>query len=291
MSTAAPAANRRRFALLTDSTCDLPAELIAQYDVGIVPLYLLWGDQQLRDTVDIDNDTFYARLPQDPIHPKTSQPTPADFARAIAAVDADEALILTISSGLSGTYASAVAAAGEAAIPVHVYDSLSVSMGLGWQVLAAARAREAGGDVQDMIAAAQAARQTMSLLFTCDTLEYLHRGGRIGGGAKLLGTLLQLKPMLVVDHTTGLIDAAERTRTRKKALIRLVELTMERVGSSSGLRVAVIHGGAFPDAESLAEQICAQCQPSELLYGAVSPALGVHGGPGLVGIVACRDAA
>ena len=282
-------AEKKRIAILTDSACDVPQDLLDEYGITTVPVYVLWGDEQLRDGVDIDNETFYARLPEDPAHPTTSQPTPADFVKAIEALDAEEAVILTISGGLSGTYASASSAAQQVSMPVHVFDSLSVSMGLGWQVLAAARMRDAGGDAQAIMDAARAAREKMSLLFTCDTLEYLHRGGRIGGAAKLLGTLLQLKPMLGVDHSTGLVDAVERTRTRKKALSRIVEATLERVDVEGSLHVGIIHGGARGDAELLAERIQTQCTPTELLYAALSPALGAHTGPGVVGICAYSD--
>jgi len=274
--------------LMTDSTSDIPPELMERYDIKHVPLYVLWGDEQLRDGVDIDNATFYSSITNDPIHPKTSQPTPADFVAAIKATGAREVVIITISSALSGTYTSAVAAQELLDIPVHVFDSLSTSMGLGWQVLAAARAREEGADAAGMLAAASAVQGTVSVHFTVDSLEYLYRGGRIGGAAKLLGTALQLKPLLCIDPADGRIDAVERTRTRRKAMRRVVEVTMEKVDCSKPVRVGLMHASAPEDAKKLYDVIQRIYSPVEMTISEIGPVLGTHGGPGLVGVCACN---
>jgi DegV family protein with EDD domain len=278
-----------RIALVTDSTSDIPSDLIARHQIIIVPLYVVWGSDELRDSVDIDAATFYSRLPKDPIHPKTSQPTPADFARVIRECGAQEVVAITISKQLSGTFDSVQAARDMVDIPVHAVDSFSVSIGLGFQVLAAARARDAGGDVAAMIAAAQRVRQTLSVLFTVNTLDYLHKGGRIGGAAKFLGTALQLKPMLAADATTGRIEAVERVRTRGKALQRLIEATFERVDPTRPLHVGVINGAAPDDAQALFEEVKAKYNPVEMMSGAIGPVLGVHAGPGVVGICAYSE--
>jgi DegV family protein with EDD domain len=250
---------------------------------------MVWGMEELRDGIDIDNVTFYSRLPQDPVHPKTSQPTPHDFVKVIENIDADEIVIITLSSQLSGTYESACMARDKVDVPVHVFDSRSVSMGLGFEVLAAARAREQGGDAEAMLAAAERVRQGLSVLFTVDTLDYLHKGGRIGGAARLMGTALQLKPMLAIDNETGLVDAVERIRTRKKALRRVLEATFERVDPSKPMRVGVYHGAALDDAQAFYDEIKAEFNPVELLIGEITPVLGVHGGPGIVGIGAHNE--
>jgi DegV family protein with EDD domain len=276
-------------AIVTDSTCDIPAELLQQYDLTVVPLYVVWGDEQLRDGVDIDEDAFFARLPEDPIHPKTSQPTPGDFVRAIEGLEAPEVLVITLTKALSGTYESACQAAQEVDLPVHVIDSYSLSMGLGWQVLAAARAREQGADVEGMIAAAQRVREGMSLLLTVDTLEYLHRGGRIGSAAKLLGSVVQLKPLLEIDHTTGVLEPVEKIRTRKRALRRLVEESFQRIDPAKPIHAAVIHGASPEDARALLDQILERCERVEPLIAPITPVLGVHGGPGVVGIAAYSE--
>ncbi len=279
---------RHRIALITDTTCDVPQDLVDQYDIGLAPQILIWGTEEYKDRIEIDAATFYARLPNDPNHPSSSQPIPPYFVELLEqskAKGAEEAVIITLSTQLSKTVDSARQAAEQVDMPVHVLDSRSVSMGLGFQVLAAARAREAGGDAQAMLDAANKARETMAVNFTPETLEYLHRGGRIGGASKLVGTALQLKPQLYVDHKgTGRIEAGERTRTRKKALSRLYELFFEQMDSSKPLRVAIVHINEEDIANQFAEQIQAEHSPVELLVTSVGPVVGVHGGPGTVGL-------
>jgi DegV family protein with EDD domain len=273
-------------ALVTDSTCDIPDELLDKYQITTVPLYVIWGDEQLRDGVDIDQETFFTRLPDDPIHPKTSQPTPGDFARTIEKLDAREVLVITLSKALSGTHESACQARDELDVPVRVVDSYSLSMGLGWQVLAAARAREQGADIQGMIAAAERVRAETSLLLTVDTLEYLHRGGRIGAAAKLLGSVIQLKPLLTIDHSDGTLQPVEKVRTRKRALQRIVEGTFERIDPTQPTHAGILHGAAPEDARKLMHQVMERCERAEPIVAAITPVLGVHGGPGTVGIAA-----
>jgi DegV family protein with EDD domain len=276
-------------AILTDSTCDIPPVLLERYHITVVPLCVIWGHEELRDGVDIDTPTFYARLAQDPCHPQTSQPTPTAFAEAVRRTDAEEALIITLTSALSGTHEAALQARAMLDRPVHVVDSRSLSMGLGWQVLAAVRERERGGSLAAMIAAAKRVRDGSSLLLTLDTLEYLHRGGRIGTAAKLLASAVQLKPVLEVDHASGTLQVVGKIRTRRKALTKLVEETFARLDQTRPMRVAVLHGGAVEDAQALAEAVKRQIQPLELILSQITPALGVHGGPGAVGICAYND--
>lgn len=276
--------NTQRIALITDSTADIPAEIAERYDIMVQPLYVVWGGETLRDGVDISKAAFYERIGRDAEHPKTSQPMPADFAELIRACGCQEALIITISGELSGTLNSAVQAAQSAEVPVRVEDSRSTSMGLGWQVLAAARAREAGGDVDAMVAAARAVRASQRTFFAVETLEYLHRGGRIGGAAKFLGTVLQLKPVLAVDSSTGRVEAVERARTRRRALKRVVDITFEGINCSRPVRVAVMHAAALEDAHVLLDDVMGRCTPAEHLIGELGPVLGIHGGPGLVGM-------
>ncbi len=277
---------RHSVALVTDSTSDIPSDLISEYDLTIVPLYVLWGRDQLVDGVDIDQETFFARLPEDPDHPSTSQPTPGDFVRTFATLDAEEIVVITLSDALSGTYDSACQAREMVDVPVHVFDSRSLSMGLGWQVLAAARAREDGADARGMITAAESVRERMSVLLTVDTLEYLHRGGRIGAAAKLLGSVVQLKPMLGVNHTCGILEPVEKIRTRKRALSRIVDGTFERVDPERPVHAAVLHGAAPDDARFLLDSVLERCSQVEALMSPITPVLGVHGGPGTVGLAA-----
>jgi DegV family protein with EDD domain len=197
---------------------------------------------------------------------------------------AREIAVLTLSSAMSGTHQSAQTAAEDFPLPVQVYDSRSNSMGLGWQVLAAARTREAGGGTDAMLEAAAQARETMSYRITLDTLEYLHRGGRIGGASRFLGDLLNLKPQIKVNHRTGEVEAGRRSRTRKRALQDLYRDFFDDLEPGKPFRAAVLHNADRQAAEQLAERIHSDHQPEELLITIVSPILGVHTGPRAVAL-------
>ena len=271
-----------KIALITDSTCDLPQALREQYAINVLPLTVIWGNEQLRDGVDIQPEAFYERLVSDPTYPTTSQPTPQDFLDIYERMQrqgAQEIVVITISSAMSGTYESAKVAAPIIDMPVHVVDSKSNSMSLGWQVLAAARVREAGGDAAAMIAAADTARKTMVYIITLDTLEYLHKGGRIGGASAFIGTLLNFKPQIFVNHETGMVEAGRRARTRQKALQALYDDFFAQLDTGKPMRIAVLHNAALPEAEALAARVQVEFAPRELVISIVSPVLGVHTGP------------
>ena len=274
-------------ALITDSTCDIPQSLRERYAIDVVPLSIIWGDEQLREGIDISPEDFYRRLVVDPIHPTTSQPTPQDFLTAYQKAQqrgAQEIVVVTISTGMSGTHESARLAASMIDVPVHLVDSRANSMSLGWQVLAAARAREAGGDVEAMIAATDKARETMVFIIALDTLEYLHKGGRIGTASKFIGTLLNFKPQIFVDHKTGMVAAGRRVRTRKRALRMLYEDFFAQLDTHKKMHIAVLHNAALPEAETTAARIRDEFAPAELVISIVSPVLGVHTGPRAVSL-------
>ena len=276
-----------KIALITDSTCDIPREYLDKYEVKVVPLTIVWGEEQFLDGVDLKAEDFYRRLDEDPIIPTTSQPTPQQMVKAYEEArdsGAEEILMITISSAMSGTHESALKAAELIDIPVRVLDSRSNSMSLGWQVLAAARARGAGGGLEDMVKAAEDARGSMVYIITLDTLEYLHKGGRIGGASHFIGTLLNLKPQISVDHQSGTVAGGRRSRTRKKALADLYEDFFNQVDLKKELRVAVLHNAALEEARELSQRIEKDFQPDEIILSIVSPILGVHTGPRAVAI-------
>ncbi len=278
---------RHQIAIVTDSTCDIPIELRQEYQIEVVPLTIVWGEEQFRDGVDMDPEDFYQRLKKDPEIPTTSQPTLGEMQAAYEEViknGAEEIVVLTISSAMSGTYESASRAGENVDVPVHVHDSRSNSMSLGWQVLAAARVREKGGDVQAMLEAADQARQKMVYLISLDTLKFLHKGGRIGGASHFIGNLLNLKPQISVNHQTGEVEGGRRSRTRKKALKDLYQDFLQNIESVENLRVAVLHNAALEAAEELVEKIRHELDPDEIILSIVSPILGVHTGPGAVAI-------
>ena len=194
-----------RIVVVTDSSAYIPEEALSGLGIPVIPLWLIWGDERFRDGVDIDPPTFYRRLRGSKIFPTTSQPSTGEFVGFFQQVaeDADAIVGVFLTSKLSGTVANAQAV--QAQLPeltIRVVDSLSTSMGLGFMVLAAARAAAAGMSLDEVVAAAEEMRDRAHLLFAVDTLVYLHRGGRIGGAKWLLGTALNIKPLLHFENGT-----------------------------------------------------------------------------------------
>ncbi|HMN61849.1 MAG TPA: DegV family protein [Anaerolinea sp.] len=213
--------------IITDSTCDIPPELAQQYAITILPHVVVWGEEQFRDRVDMQPEAFYRRLVSDPRYPSTAHATHLDFLnayRAAAERGAQEVLVLTVSSAMSGTFDAARQAAADVDFPVQVVDSKGPSMSLGWQVLAAAREREQGRPLAEILAKIEQVRRSMVQIVAMDSIEYLHKGGRIGNAKHLLGTLLNIKPVVYIDHNSGLGESAGTARNPKKmGDLRVVE--------------------------------------------------------------------
>jgi DegV family protein with EDD domain len=279
-------------ALITDSTCDIPENLIQQYDISVIPEVVVWGEEVLRDRVDITPEAFYQRLETDKRHPSTTLPSPSDFEKVYKAALADgarEIMMLTVSSAMSGTYQLAKQVGDQMDVPVQVVDSRGPTMSLGWQVLAAARAREAGVAIEGMIAAAERVRQTLVQIVCLNTLEYLHRGGRIGSAAKFIGSLLDLKPLVQINHQTGLVEAGGRARTRRKSIDMLMDLFFEKLDLKKNLHIAVLHGNALEEAQALVERIRQEYAPLELLVNITGPVLGINTGPRALALCGYTD--
>ena len=190
-----------KVAVVTDSTGYIPQDLIEQYSIPVAPLVVIWGDETLRDDIDIKPTEFYNRLKTAKIMPSTSQPPIPEFENIFKRLDAEgyEILAVLISNHLSGTIASAEQAKKN--LPnatIEIFDSKSTAMAMGFQVLAAVRAAMDGASLNDCLAIVEKARDNTGILFAVDTLEFLHRGGRIGGASRYLGTALQLKPLLTL---------------------------------------------------------------------------------------------
>jgi len=269
-------------ALLTDSTCDIPQEIAEQYQITIIPQMVVWGEEVLRDRIDISPDAFYRRMAEDPILPTTSQPSPKTFQQHYQEEierGAKEIVLFTVSSAMSGTYQVAQQVGKQMSVPVHVVDSKSPTMSLGWQVLTAARAREKGASAPEMIAAAEEAREGMAQIVLMDSLTHLERTGRIGKATKMLGSLINLKPLVRINHQTGVVEPAGRARTRKKAISLLIERFFEELDTEQPLHIAVLHGGALAEAKALAERIEQEYAPSELVINMTGPVLGINTGP------------
>jgi DegV family protein with EDD domain len=274
-----------KVAVVTDSTAGIPLENFDQYPLWEAPSVLIFGEETLEDRVDIQPSEFYERLETDPIHPTTSQVTPAYFKKLFGELldDGYDILGVFVSPKLSGTVDSANQVKGmypDAAI--EVFNSESVAMGLGWQALMAARAAKEGASLAECKEVVEKAKPLTGVVFAVETLEYLHRGGRIGGGAKFLGTALNFKPILEIRD--GAIDSVERVRTRKKSLARVIRLIEERIDGRQPLHLATLHAKAEEDARWLLDVGCAHLNPDEKMYAEVSPAVGTHAGPGVVGL-------
>lgn len=273
-------------AVVTDSTAYLPPDVVERLGIPVIPLQVLWGEEVLKDGVDIDPPTFYRRLQTAKVMPTTSQPSAGEFQeffRKVAEEKKTDTIVgVFISSGLSGTVASAEAA--KALLPelrIEIIDSRSTSMGQGFQAMAAAEAAQAGASLDEVVSAAIRTRENLHILFMVDTLEFLHRGGRIGGAKRFLGTALQIKPLLELD---GVIEAVEQVRTKKKALPRMLEILQERAGGRPIFRAAVVHANAPEEAQALKSEVQALLRPQELYMAEVSPVIGTHTGPGTLGI-------
>lgn len=274
-----------KVAIVTDSTAALPMDLIEQYPIWEVPQVLIFGEEVLEDRVDIQPTQFYERLETDPLHPTTSQVTPASFQKVFGPLveDGYDILAVLVSPKLSGTVESANQVKSmypDAAI--EVFNSESVAMGLGWQALMAARAAKDGATLAECKEVVEKAKPLTGVVFAVDTLEYLHRGGRIGGGAKFLGTALNFKPILEIRD--GGVESVERVRTRKKSLARVIRLVEDQIAGRTPLHLATLHAKAEEDARWLLDVGCAHLHPDEKIYAEVSPVVGTHGGPGVVGL-------
>jgi len=268
--------------IITDSTCDIPPELAGRYAITILPHVVVWGQEQFRDRVDMQPEEFYRRLVSDQHYPSTAHATHLDFLnayRAAAERGAREVLVLTVSSAMSGTYDAARQAAAQVDFPVQVVDSKGPSMSLGWQVLAAARERDLGRPLPEILAKIEQVRRSLVQIVAMDSIEYLHKGGRIGNAKHLLGTLLNIKPVVYIDHNSGLVESAGTARTHKKLVDLLVEQFFSRLGSSQRLHIAVLHGDAPEEARELAGRIARDHSPAELLINITGPVLGVNTGP------------
>jgi DegV family protein with EDD domain len=275
-------------AIVTDSTAYIPEKLVKEYSISVAPQVLIWGEETYEDGVDINPNEFYNRLASTDVMPSTSQVTPRSFEKIFADLLAQELEILAIliSDKLSGTIGSAVQVKEELpGAPIEIVDSHTVAMSLGFQVVHAARAAVDGASLEECKQIAEKAREHVGVVFAVDTLEFLHRGGRIGGASRFLGAALNLKPILEVKD--GKIEAIERVRTRKKSLNRLIELVDERLSGLEPVRIASLHANAYQDAQYLLDTSIVKFNPVETVFSEVSPVVGTHAGPGTVGLAYC----
>lgn len=277
--------------IVTDSTADLPAAVARQHNIEVTPLYLHFGEQVFKDGQDLDIDRFFDMLTSSPKLPTTSQPSPGDFVDIYKRLTADGSTVISIhlSSKLSGTYASACAARDM--LPeanIHIVDTWFISLNLGWMALEAARMASAGASADAIVERLAVMKERSRLYLTVDTLEYLHKGGRIGGAQALVGTLLQMKPILILQD--GRVEAFERIRTRAKAIARLKGIVLDSVAGAQQVRLGVLHTRIPDQAKALHDELVAQLDNLvETAISEVGPVIATHVGPGALGVVFVAD--
>ena len=273
----------RKVAIVTDSTADLPPELVEELGVTIVPLQVIFGDEAYREGVDITTEEFYERLVKSRQLPTTSAPSVGDFQEVYERLleEVDSIVSIHIGAKLSGTVQAAHTARQSLAKPerIEIVDSQAVSVAIGFATMEAVEAARAGAKLAEVKAAAESAVQRTHVRFMLDTLEYVRRGGRIGRARAYMGTLLRVKPIL--SFREGEVYPEERVRTRARGLERIIQWAVRH---QKVKRAVVAHATTLDEAESIRERL-AMAFPSVKVYLIrFGPVLGTHGGPGTIGV-------
>ena len=273
--------------VVTDSTAYLPDEMAKQYGIAVMPLSIIWEGTSYRDGIDIQPADFYRRLKTARELPTTSQVTAPAFEAAFRDIlgAGDRVLGLFLSSRLSGTYDAAVQAQqaiGLGLDKIAIVDSGLTTVAMAMPVLAAARAAQSGESLPACQAIAQRACSQAGVLFVVETLEFMRRGGRIGGAQAFLGTVLSIKPLL--GMRAGAIEAVERIRRKHVAVDRMIDLTEERIAGRTPLQLAASHADADAEAEKLLAAASARMNPVKTICRPLSPVIGSHVGPGTVAL-------
>ena len=277
-----------KIGFLVDSLARIPAELAEQYRIESIPLRVLFGEESFRELIDISDEEFFQRLKQARQLPTTSQPSPGEFVEAYRRIAqrADSIIAPVLAASLSGTYSAATQAAqmvAEEGIRVTVIDTRSAFMGCGMMALAGARAAAGGASHEECVAVIERLIPRMRILLVVDTLEYLYKGGRIGGASMILGSMLQVKPILALRD--GVVVPVERVRTKRKAIDRVVELMAADVGTRP-YRCAIGHAAALDEALALGREVQGRLPNFvEFHMSTVGPVIATHTGPGTLGLV------
>jgi DegV family protein with EDD domain len=269
--------------VVTDSSCDLPADLAAELDIEIVPLTIRFGAEELVDRRDLSPKEFWSRCGNSPVLPETAAPSPGAFEdayRRAANAGAEGVLCITISSQLSATGQAAQMAAKsvQGDIPVRTVDSLSVTMGLGMTVVAAARMAAEGRSLDDVASAAEGLVPRTRVYGALDTLENLKKGGRVGGAQALIGSMLSIKP--IIEVRDGVVEPESKQRTRSRALRYIADKVRDTRGIEN---LAVMHGDA-PDLDDFIELIEPHYPREDMIVGDIGAVIGAHAGPRVIGV-------
>lgn len=271
--------------VIADSTCNLSDELIQKHNIRIAPISIQFGNETFEEGIEIDRSTFYKKIDEMGIIPTSAQPTPSWFAKFYEQIpEGDSAIVLTITAKHSGTYDSAILA--KSMVPeanVTVFDTASISLGTGWMVVEAARRAEAGDSMETIVVRLEKIRSANTFIFTPETLKYLQMSGRVGALQGVLGSLLSLKPIIVLDD--GALSMKERVRTRAKAVERVFTRTEEAMGDKS-INLGVIYAWVPDEGQKMLEEAKTRFNVNEYLMEDLVASLAVHGGPGILGLTA-----
>lgn len=274
--------------VVTDSSSDMPRDVAEQYGISVIPQKIIFGTEELRGGVDITGDEFYRRVSSSPTLPTTSQASPGEFRELYESIaaDADGIVSVHVSGALSGTVNSARSGGDQAEIecPVEVVDSMQAGMGTGLVAIAAARAANDGGDLREVVSAAEDAASRCETYVLLDTLEYLRKGGRIGKARAMLATLLSIKPMIILRE--GIVDELGKERSHRKGMARLRRVTED----FAPLDELCVNYTTTPDeARAFADQLSSLLpENKEPLIAQIGPAVGTYTGPSAIGISLLR---
>jgi DegV family protein with EDD domain len=277
--------SKTKVAIVTDSVANLPVEFIQKYQIYVIPQQLHWQGKSLLDQIDISTKEFYERLSQVDELPQTSQPSPGQMTEHFMKVaEGTESIVaIFVSEFLSGTMQSArLGAEALGDFPIEVVDSRSASLGQGLLVLAAARYVAEGHDYHEVADYVRKLAPRLRVLFVVDTLEYLHKNGRIGGAQRLVGSMLSIKPVLHIDD--GRIEPLASVRTKNKAVQHMLDTIVEEMKGKNNIHAGVIHARVPEDAQQIADRVRAEINPIEIIVNELTPVIGAHVGPGVLGV-------
>jgi DegV family protein with EDD domain len=269
--------------IVTDSACDLAPELCAELGIEVVSLSIRFGEQEFQDRTELTVEEFWAKLPNSPQLPETAAPSVGAFEetfRRLADEGADGIVCINLSSKMSATMQSAQLAAKalDGLCPIAIIDSKNATMGLGLQVIHAARQANSGADMATIVADAEERRERIRVFATVDTLEYLKKGGRLTGAQALVGSMLSIKP--IIEVSDGEVIAAGKVRTRSKALKSVADRAM----AADIEELCIMHSMA-PDLESFTAMTSTIAPPGGAIVSTIGAVVGVHTGPGVAGLV------
>jgi len=277
-------------AIVTDPTSDLPPELVQRYNIQVVPIYVYFGDNTFQPGVNLTNEQFLYRLQTSLEMPRTEPPTVQDFQETYQRLLKTHEHIISIhvSDQVSETYQRALAAKeAMGAANIHVVNSLSISGGLGLMILAAARQVLEGQSVQTILKQMDVMSVHHRFYFVVNTLEFLHKGGRVSSIRSLLGTALQMKPILTLQE--GRIEPLEQVRTKPKAVARLRQLVIDGLAGRTDVQLSIFHTATPDEARRLESDLVAVVEPAHVLFCEAGPIIATHVGPGAVGVAFYSD--